>query len=120
MEFTREQQLFQQIINEAWENESFKAALLENPVDAIETLTGKKLNLPEGKTLVVRDQTDENTVYINIPAAVDTADVELNEEQLEAVAGGKSVISPVKFGDPVFLDPKIWIDEKAPDDFPFG
>ena len=69
MEVTREQQLFQQIINEAWENESFKADLMSNPVQAIETLTGEKLDLPEGKTLVVRDQTDENTVYINIPVA---------------------------------------------------
>ena len=88
MELTKEQQLFQQIINEAWENESFKADLMANPVTAIEALTGEKLDLPKGKTLVVRDQTDENTVYINIPAATPTQDVELNEEQLEAVAGG--------------------------------
>ncbi|UZO82190.1 NHLP leader peptide family RiPP precursor [Aquimarina sp. ERC-38] len=94
MELTKEQELFQQIINEAWENEGFKAELLENPVQAIETLTGEKLNIPEGKTLVVRDQTDENTVYINIPAAmpVEDNDVELNEEQLEAVAGGYELI----------------------------
>ncbi|UZO82189.1 NHLP leader peptide family RiPP precursor [Aquimarina sp. ERC-38] len=119
MELTREQQLYQQIINEAWENESFKEELLVNPIQAIETLTGKKLNIPEGKTLVVRDQTDENAVYINIPAAVDTANVELSEEQLEAVAGGIE-IPIIKFGDPQIWDPTIWIDEKAPDNFPFG
>ncbi len=87
MEITKEQQLFQQIIQEAWENEAFKAELMATPIAAIERFTGNKLTLPEGKTLVVRDQTNEDTVFINIPAmpVVDTA---LNEEQLEAVAGG--------------------------------
>ncbi|MFD0862936.1 NHLP leader peptide family RiPP precursor [Sungkyunkwania multivorans] len=88
METTREQQLFETIVNEAWENETFKADLIENPVSAIEKLTGEKLNIPEGKKLVVRDQTDAATVYINIPAKPEMEDVELNEEQLEAVAGG--------------------------------
>ena len=87
MELSKEQQLFQRIINEAWENEDFKKDLIANPVATIEALTGEKLNIPEGKTLVVRDQTDESTVYINIPAA-QPVDAELNEEQLEAVAGG--------------------------------
>ena len=47
--------------------------------------------MPEGKTLVVRDQTSEETVYINIPAENAMEDVELNEEQLEAVAGGRNL-----------------------------
>ncbi|MFD0862935.1 NHLP leader peptide family RiPP precursor [Sungkyunkwania multivorans] len=88
MELSKEQQLYQTIVNEAWENEDFKAELLKDPAAAIEKLTGERLNLPEGKTLVVRDQTDAATVYINIPAEQRTDDVELNEEQLEAVAGG--------------------------------
>jgi hypothetical protein len=36
---------------------------------------------------VVRDQTEESTVFINIPAIPET-DVELNEQELEKVAGG--------------------------------
>lgn len=88
MELTQEQKLFQQVINEAWENESFKEELLATPVEAIEKLTGQKVQIPEGKELVVRDQTDESTIYINIPAEQNLEDVELNEEQLEAVAGG--------------------------------
>jgi hypothetical protein len=36
----------------------------------------------------VRDQTSAETLYINIPGKADVEDVELNEEQLEAVAGG--------------------------------
>ena len=91
MKLTREQKLFQEVVQEAWENESFKQELMNNPVVAIEKLTGEKLNIPEGKTLVIRDQTSEDTVYINIPAEPNMENVELNEEQLEAVAGGKTL-----------------------------
>lgn len=87
MEFTQEQKLYAEVVQKAWEDAEFKKALIANPLEAIEKLTGKKLNLPEGKKLVVRDQTDESTVYINIPAAPEV-DAELSEEQLEAVAGG--------------------------------
>ena len=87
MEFTQEQKLYAEIVQKAWEDTSFKEELIANPVAAIEKLTGKKMNLPEGKTFVVRDQTDESTVYINIPAKTQL-DAELSEEQLEAVAGG--------------------------------
>jgi hypothetical protein len=89
MEFTQEQKLYAEIVQKAWEDTSFKEELITNPVAAIEKLTGKKMNLPEGKTIVVRDQTDESTVYINIPASPKkSVDAELDEAQLEAVAGG--------------------------------
>lgn len=92
MEFTQEQKLYAEIVQKAWEDENFKKELVANPVEAIERLTGKKLNLPEGKSLVVRDQTAEDTVYINIPAEPKKVDdLELNEEQLEVVAGGKTL-----------------------------
>jgi hypothetical protein len=103
MEFTAEQRLYAEIVQKAWEDATFKQELLDNPVDAIEKLTGKKLNLPEGKTLVVRDQTDESVVYINIPAVPSIDNVELNEEQLEAVAGGGVSIKDII----VYLCPAI-------------
>jgi hypothetical protein len=87
MEFSQEQRMYAEIVQKAWEDADFKKELTTNPVAAIEKLTGTKLNIPVGKTLVVRDQTDESTVYINIPAKP-AMDVELNEEQLEAAAGG--------------------------------
>ena len=87
MEFTQEQKSYEEIVQKAWDDSSFKNDLTADPISAIEKLTGHKLNIPEGKTLVVRDQTDESTVYINIPAKP-SMDVELNEEQLEVVAGG--------------------------------
>ena len=89
MEFSQEQNSYAEIVQKAWESPEFKSELIKNPTVAIEEFLGKKLNLPVGKTLVVRDQTDESTVYINIPAQVrNKKDVELNEEQLELVAGG--------------------------------
>jgi hypothetical protein len=97
MEFTQEQKLYAEIVQKAWEDTVFKEELIANPVAAIEKFTGKKMNLPEGKTIVVRDQTDESIVYINIPALMKKSeDVELNEEQLEAVAGGKAIWPPIE------------------------
>ncbi|WP_257669655.1 NHLP leader peptide family RiPP precursor [Parapedobacter tibetensis] len=87
MEFTQEQKLIQTIVNKAWEDEAFKQELVADPVAAIAKLTGKTIELPEGKKLVVRDQTIGSVIYINIPAKPEL-DAELNEEQLEAVAGG--------------------------------
>ena len=91
MEFTKEQKMYAEIVQKAWENTEFKKEFVANPIAAIEKHFGKKLNLPEGKTLVVRDQTDESTVYINIPSEPKKVDdLELSEEQLEVVAGGKT------------------------------
>ena len=76
----------QTIISKAWEDEAFKATLLDDPVSAIESLAGQPLDL-KGKKIVVTDQSDTSTMYINIPH--NPADVELTEEELEAVAGGE-------------------------------
>ncbi|AZA58226.1 NHLP leader peptide family natural product precursor [Chryseobacterium shandongense] len=89
MEFSQEQKTYAEIVQKAWEDAAFKKELVNDPVAAIEKLTGKKLNLPEGKKLVVRDQSDESAVYINIPSAPkNSVNAELSEEQLEAVSGG--------------------------------
>ncbi|MEA5461118.1 NHLP leader peptide family RiPP precursor [Arcicella sp. LKC2W] len=75
----------QTIINKCWEDDSFKHELVANPVQAIEKLSGKTLDL-KGKKLVVMDQTDPSTVYINVP--VNPENMELTDAELEAVAGG--------------------------------
>ncbi|WP_299435391.1 NHLP leader peptide family RiPP precursor [uncultured Aquimarina sp.] len=87
----KSQELLQKIINKAWENTEFKEELIANPIAAIEKATGERVRLPEGKTLVVKDQTNESTIYINIPAEPKMEDMELNEEQLETIAGGGSI-----------------------------
>lgn len=84
----KSQELLHKIVNKAWEDEAFKQDLLADPINAIEKATGEKVNLPEGKTLIVRDQTDTSTVYVNIPTDPNMVDAELSEGQLEAVAGG--------------------------------
>lgn len=89
MEITQEQKMYAEIVQKAWENAEFKNELVNNPIEAIEKLTGKKLNLPDGKRIIVRDQTDNSSVYINIPAKPNTDDIELNENQLDMVAGGR-------------------------------
>ena len=96
MELSREEKLFYDVIAKAQEDVAFKKELIANPVEAIEKLTGAKLNLAEGKTIVVRDQTDDSTVFVNIPSKKEVEDLELNEEQLEAVAGGTSIIDLIK------------------------
>lgn|SRR5690348_4977476 len=98
MEITEERKVYEEIVQNAWEDKEFKRELIANPVEAIERFTSKKLNLTQGKTLVVRDQTDERTIYINIPAKPNAQDVELNEEQLEVVAGGTCIpVLPIKW-----------------------
>jgi len=47
MELTKEQKVLQQVVNEAWENETFKQELLKNPHEAIQKLTGQQVQLPE-------------------------------------------------------------------------
>ncbi len=84
----KSQELLQTIITKAWDDEVFKQELITDPINVIEKATGERLKLPQGKTLIVRDQTDNSVVYINIPADPNIEDMELNEEQLEAVAGG--------------------------------
>lgn len=109
MEFTQEQKLYAEIVQKAWDDADFKKTLVADPLAAIEKHLGQKISLPEGKTLVVRDQTDDSTVYINIPAKQEV-DAELNEEQLETVSGGfkpEIGIFPVW---PIFQIPPIIIE----------
>lgn len=78
------------IIAKALEDEAFRQELLNNPNAAkseIEKDLGQKL--PEYFQLRVVQET-ENTGYIVLPVTI-SANRELSEEQLEAVAGGGEV-----------------------------
>ncbi|WP_299833571.1 NHLP leader peptide family RiPP precursor [uncultured Tenacibaculum sp.] len=92
MKSTKDQELFQKIIVKAWEDDTFKQGLISNPINAIEGLTGEKLSVKEGKKLKVFDQTEKDVVYLNIPVKPDIENLELTEEQLEAVAGGEDIV----------------------------
>lgn len=88
MEVKTAQQVLQLVISKAWEDQTFRKELIENPVVAIENLTGAKIILPEGKELIVADQSDNSKIFVNIPSEPDLENMELSEDQLEAIAGG--------------------------------
>lgn len=88
----RKQEIIQTVISKAWEDSNFRKELIADPVTAIERLSGVKIVLPEGKTLVIADQTDKSKVYLTIPAEPEMENMELTEEQLELIAGGKEPI----------------------------
>ena len=81
----------QKVVNKAWDDAQFKSELVANPKAAIESATG--LKVPESVNIVVNDQTDGDTVYLNIPAKPDYESMELTDEQLEQVAGGEFVVT---------------------------
>lgn len=97
MKYTQEQQkqgaeLMKALVEKAWENANFKDQLVKNPTVAIENFTGKNFTMPEGKKVVVEDQTDSSVIYLNIPAEPNLDELELSNEQLELVAGGATPI----------------------------
>ncbi|WP_162819786.1 hypothetical protein [Kordia sp. SMS9] len=62
--------------------------LVKNPIQTLNSFTGKNGALPNGKVLIVEDQTNPDHIYLNIPAKpVHTDDTDLNEDQLDTVTG---------------------------------
>lgn len=95
METLEWKNLYSKIVYEAWKDISFKESLIEEPIKAIESLTGEKINIKEGCRIVVEDQSDENKIYIIIPRKLQFEDVELSENQLESVSGGIDFIQTI-------------------------
>ena len=94
-ELSKEQRALQILIHKAWEDEDFKEELKSNPVRVLEDVIGQSIKLPDGKTIKVTDQTDTSIIHITIPPKLNMEDMELNEEQLEIVAGGGVLKDPV-------------------------
>jgi hypothetical protein len=82
------QQLLAKALEEALSNETFKQELIADPIHAIENLTGEKLSLKDGVKMQVVDQSRDDVFYLNIPNIPNPDNLELNDEQLELVAGG--------------------------------
>ncbi len=97
MKITKEQQegqkLLQTLFTKAWENDTFKKELINNPSEAIIKTTGKDLQLGSDTKLVVEDQMDTNIIYLNIPRKLNLEELELTDEQLEIVAGGETFVA---------------------------
>ena len=74
------------LIAKACTDEAFRQQLLSNPKAAVEQEFGKQL--PEGINVKII-QEPANTLYIVLPAMPESnGSEELNDEELEAVAGG--------------------------------
>ena len=89
---TQEQQkqgaeLMRTLVEKAWDSATFKDQLVKDPVATIEFVTGNKVQ--ENTKFVVEDQTDNSTIYLNIPAKIDLGNLELSDEQLEIISGGE-------------------------------
>ena len=75
------------IITEAWLNDDFKNALIENPEETLEEFFGRRL--PSGKRIKVTDQSDPEYIYINIPIKPQLKEDELDSSKLDDVNGGE-------------------------------
>lgn len=107
MNLNNDQEILQSVVKKAWKDPVFKSSLIQNPVSTMESFLGRSIDLPAGKNLSFVDQTDSSTIFINIPAEIDTEDMELSEEQLDIVSGGTGenppiLIKPVNSGDKIF------------------
>lgn len=79
----------QKLIQQAWENETFKQELLSNPKAVYARESGEEL--PKDIEIEVLQET-ANKVYLILPTnpvTANTSEGELSEEALEAVAGGQ-------------------------------
>lgn len=88
MEPSNKNKLLEAIIARAWRDESFKKELLLNPDKAIEDFTGRSVNLPIGRKIIVHDQSDPTAIYITIPINEKELDIELSEDELNVASGG--------------------------------
>lgn len=86
-------ELMRTLVEKAWESTTFKDQLVRNPVETIQSITGKKFQ--EAIKFVVEDQTDNNFIYLIIPQKPNLDELELSDEQLNMVAGGEFVAAGV-------------------------
>ena len=77
-----------QIIEKTSSDSSFKKRLIDSPKLGIEELIGREFEIPISYKILVEDQSNSDTIYLNIPRMPKTSDFELSEEELEKVSGG--------------------------------
>lgn len=95
IEFTDESKVkIREVILKSLNDASFKERLVNNPKAAIGELYPALIE-KETRKIVVYDQTDKGTIYVNVSALQyalldgDSDAIELGQEDLNLVAGGK-------------------------------
>jgi len=73
------------IIVQAWQSESYKQELLQNPKAVIEREMGSQL--PADIAIHVLEETPTQ-IYLILPVRPDAAGIELSQQEIEAIAGG--------------------------------
>lgn len=85
--------LLQDLITRSWEDSDFKSRLINRPEETIKSLEREDVSIPKEFVVVVEDQTDLSKIYLNIPKKMSLDNIELSDEQLEAVSGGILALS---------------------------
>lgn len=80
--------IFDNIIAKAWDDDVFKKELLVKPRIIIEKEIGGPLNIPTNKRIVISDQSDSSVFYLNIPRKLDIDDIAISDEDMENISGG--------------------------------
>lgn len=113
-----QKEIIKKLVERSWSDSQFKAEFIADPVAVIEKETGEKIKVTNGRKIVVVDQSDSNTYYLNLSRYIHNrgwSDSELSDAQLEAVAGGAFSAEdcppnrpgrPPQYPDP--YDPLIW------------
>ena len=87
------QELYQQLVEKAWESVSFKEQLINDPITVISSFRGVDGSKYNAINFSVEDQTDPNTIYLNIPRKIEeNGETQLSDEQLDLVSGGEGVL----------------------------
>jgi len=89
----------QDLTEKCWKDQQFFDDLIASPLETLKKTTGNVFDLGDHFTDVkVEDQTDPDTIYLNISAKPDFDNLVLTDEQLEMVAGGILMISAATLG----------------------
>lgn len=91
MEPTRKD-LENKLITRAWEDQTFKAELMNNPRDVIRReLEALGISLPENVSITVHEETPSQ-VHLVLPTNTAVAEAELSDADLDLVAGGDGTV----------------------------